>query len=670
MGLVIAKPSSYRAEIDGLRAIAVIAVIVNHINASFLPGGYLGVDIFFVISGYVITASLCRHRFESFADFIGKFYLRRLKRLLPALVLFVGILSILICLVNPNPGLSLQTGLASLIGISNLILYNLKTDYFAGSTELNVFTHTWSLGVEEQFYLLFPFIFWFSGFGSRGKGSLNRFAVIMAALTTASLLIFVWLKIKSPEAAFFLMPPRLWEMGLGCLLFVSEQSRIVGPVPSLIAWPALAAMVVCLWLPPKLSLFSTVGVALSSTLLVASLVSNRTAARLFSSSALVGVGVISYSLYLWHWGVLSLSRWTIGIHWWTIPFQLLLMIGLAYSSYRWVEKPLRAAAWSAQPLYSFLYGAFGVGTTAALIGILAAPMRDKLFLGQKNELQKQSYLKDQLSIELCNLFEDPGAVGSEPGSCGFRPGREKRVVYLVGDSHIHQFRHAIATYASQHGLGLHGVWGNACPFPDLPSLALSSDARTKFCQQQQKALANKLQSSVKRGDIVFIGDYLTAYFVPAKAGPAYKEALQDYSFRLRKISEDFIARGATVILYVNAPRFDGLEGMSEGFCFPQWYKPALSPNCMVDAKLFLERRDRNFGWIKNSWADGNRRLVWDGVDATTCGPKICTASHYKDEAHFQDYYSSYIFRRFIALHPGLATSPMPGPPDTTATGSF
>jgi len=101
---VVAKPASYRTEIDGLRAIAVIAVIVNHINASFLPGGYLGVDIFFVISGYVITASLHRHRFESFADFIGKFYLRRLKRLLPALVLFVGILSILICLVNPNPG--------------------------------------------------------------------------------------------------------------------------------------------------------------------------------------------------------------------------------------------------------------------------------------------------------------------------------------------------------------------------------------------------------------------------------------------------------------------------------------------------------------------------------------------------------------------------------------
>ena len=653
---MIAKPSSYRTEIDGLRAIAVIAVIVNHINTSFIPGGFLGVDIFFVISGYVITASLIRHRFENFRDFVGSFYLRRLKRLLPALIVFVGVLSILICLVNPSPGLSLQTGLASLVGASNLVLYRLKTDYFAGSTELNVFTHTWSLGVEEQFYLLFPFIFWFSGLGSKNKGGLKRFAIIMAILSTGSLVSFIWLKLNSPEAAFFLMPPRFWEMGLGCLLFAYEQLRITGPVPSFIAWPSLAVLIVSLWLPENASLLSTLVVAFSTTLLIASLARNRTAVSLLSSSALVGVGLISYSLYLWHWGVLSLSRWTIGIHWWTIPFQVLLMIALAYSSYRWVEKPLRAASWSVQPIYSFLYGAIGVGATAALIGILVAPIKGKLFLGQKNELQTQSYLKNQRSIELCNFFEDPAAVHREPGACGFRPEGEKRMVYLVGDSHIHQFRHAIATYASQHGLGLHGVWGNACPFPDLPSFAFSSDSRTKLCRQQQKALEKKLLSTVKQGDIVFIGDYLTAYFRPAYAGPTYKEALQDYSSRLRRISESFIDRGATVILYLNAPRFDGLEGMSEGYCFPQWYKPALSPNCMVEAKPFLDRRDRDFGWIK-TWADGKQRLVWDGVDATTCGPKVCTASHYKDEAHFQDYYSSYIFRRFTALHPGLAASP-------------
>jgi peptidoglycan/LPS O-acetylase OafA/YrhL len=652
---VIAKPSSYRTEIDGLRAIAVIAVIVNHINKSFIPGGFLGVDIFFVISGYVITASLMRHRFENFRDFVGSFYLRRLKRLLPALIVFVGVLSILICLVNPSPGLSLQTGLASLVGASNLVLYRLKTDYFAGSTELNVFTHTWSLGVEEQFYLLFPFIFWFSGLGSKNKGGLKCFTIIMAILSTGSLFSFIWLKLNNPEAAFFLMPPRFWEMGLGCLLFAHEQLRITGPVPSFIAWPSLAVLIVSLWLPENASLLSTLVVAFSTTLLIASLARNRTAISLLSSSALVGVGLISYSLYLWHWGVLSLSRWTIGIHWWTIPFQVLLMLALAYSSYRWVEKPLRAASWSAQPIYSFLYGAIGVTSMAALIGILAAPMKGRLFLGQTNELQNDSRLKTQRTVELCNLFDDPESVSSEPGTCGFRSEKGKPMVYLVGDSHIHQYRHAIATYTSHHGLGLHGVWGNACPFPDLKSWASSPDPRKQLCQQQQRVMTNKLLSVVKTGDIVFIGDYLTAYFDPVNAGPAFREAIQDYSARLREISEILVAKGATVVVYLNAPRFDGLEGMSEGYCFPQWFKPALSPNCTIEAMPFLARRERDFGWLR-TWADGKQRVVWDGVDASTCGPVACIAAHYKDEAHFLDYYSFHMFQRFLRIYPHLLPS--------------
>lgn len=149
-----ASKSKYRPEIDGLRAFAVIAVIINHFNKDILPGGYLGVDIFFVISGYVITSSLYDRKSKDFKDFLTGFYERRLKRLIPALLVFVLITSILICLFNSNPGLSLQTGLTSLFGLSNLYLLRKSTDYFAQSTELNVFTHTWSLGVEEQFLSL------------------------------------------------------------------------------------------------------------------------------------------------------------------------------------------------------------------------------------------------------------------------------------------------------------------------------------------------------------------------------------------------------------------------------------------------------------------------------------------------------------------------------------
>ena len=155
------KSSRYRPEIDGLRAFAVIAVIINHFNKHILPGGYLGVDIFFVISGYVITSSLFGRTSNDFKDFISGFYERRIKRLVPALSVFVLTTSIAICLFNPWSGLSLQTGIMSLFGLSNLYLFANSTDYFALSADLNVFTHTWSLGVEEQFYILFPFFVWF-----------------------------------------------------------------------------------------------------------------------------------------------------------------------------------------------------------------------------------------------------------------------------------------------------------------------------------------------------------------------------------------------------------------------------------------------------------------------------------------------------------------------------
>jgi peptidoglycan/LPS O-acetylase OafA/YrhL len=157
--------SRYRPEIDGLRALAVIAVIINHFNKNILPSGYLGVDIFFVISGFVITSSLAGHPSENFADFVLGFYTRRIKRLVPALVLFVTITSLLTVLLIPNPGLMLKLGRSALFGLSNITLYQGATNYFAVSAELNPFTHTWSLGVEEQFYVLLPFLVWFTGFG-------------------------------------------------------------------------------------------------------------------------------------------------------------------------------------------------------------------------------------------------------------------------------------------------------------------------------------------------------------------------------------------------------------------------------------------------------------------------------------------------------------------------
>jgi len=648
----IASVFRYRPEIDGLRAIAILAVIINHFDKRALPGGFLGVDIFFVISGFVITGSLLSRQFDRSADFYAGFYVRRIKRLWPALILLVAVVGFLICLVNPNPGLSLQTGLASLIGVSNVLLYRLQTDYFSGSTELNVFTHTWSLGVEEQFYVIYPLLFWSCGLARRRQSSPAAFLFILAGLSLFSLILYVWLKPDHPDAAFYLMPTRFWEMGLGCLacFWIRDRRRSwEGGRSWLTPLICLVMVGVSLVIPPSSSPLPTILAAFSTTILIITLSSNSFLLKFFSTPSLVWIGLLSYSLYLWHWPIVSLSRWTIGIHWWTIPFQSLLIVLIAYGSYRWIEKPLRHSTWSSTSWGTFGFGAGASFACAGFLLVLAKPLEGRLFLGSSNRLLDAYLVNPVQNTPICNFFEDPKSVVSSGPGCGFSAPADRPVVYLLGDSHIHQFRSAIASFARSKGAGFVGIWGNACPFPALPSFAFPGDAVKQKCIAAQEAVANQVLRKLRPGDLVFIGNYLTAYFTPVGGGVQFERARLDYSLRLRSIAEKFVDKGAAVVIYLNAPRFPGLEGMSEGYCYPQWFKPALSPDCRVDSRAFLEKRQSDFGWIK-SWADGKHRLVWDGVDPTTCDGDDCQASHYKDEAHFLDYYSAYIFNRFVSSH--------------------
>ena len=261
---MISSRSSYRPEIDGLRAFAILTVIINHFNKDILPGGYLGVDIFFVISGFVITSSLYKKPSKNFKEFIIGFYERRVKRLVPALSVFILLTSLVICMFNPEAGVSLRTGITSLFGVSNFYLLNQSVDYFAKSTELNPFTHTWSLGVEEQFYLLFPFLIWFSGVGKNTKYGARNLFLIIGALTIASLIGFLYLYKTNQDASYFLMPARFWEMSSGCLLFILLQKKkytqqFLEKVPSLLLLPLIIGI---MFLPISWRALSTIFIVL------------------------------------------------------------------------------------------------------------------------------------------------------------------------------------------------------------------------------------------------------------------------------------------------------------------------------------------------------------------------------------------------------------------------
>ena len=255
MSEIYSNRGHYKPEIDGLRAIAVIAVIVNHFDKKLLPGGYLGVDIFFVISGFVITSSLVGQKENSIKEFLFNFYLRRIKRLYPALILFIVVTAILLSLFSPTPKESLFTGMSALFGFSNMYLLDISSDYFGSAKELNGFLHTWSLGVEEQYYLLFPLILWFSGFcyPRRRSSWLNYF--LISILTFLSISLYVALNLMNYQnQAYYLMPARFWELGFGCLsfLFLNFKNKYLKRYSRPFCILGCFGVVFCLFVPVNL----------------------------------------------------------------------------------------------------------------------------------------------------------------------------------------------------------------------------------------------------------------------------------------------------------------------------------------------------------------------------------------------------------------------------------
>jgi hypothetical protein len=197
--------------------------------------------------------------------------------------------------------------------------------------------------VEEQFYLLFPFLIWFSGFGQQSAKGIRNLLLWGGALTITSLVGFIYINQFNQSAAFFLMPPRFWEMAAGCLTFIGFNKRArleqaLEKVPPLLV---VSAMFGVMFLPVSSAVPAKIGIVLFAAVLIACLKQGTATYKFFTIEKVVYVGLISYSLYLWHWTVLCVSRWTIGIHWWSVPLQVGLMVLIAIGSYKWVESPIR-----------------------------------------------------------------------------------------------------------------------------------------------------------------------------------------------------------------------------------------------------------------------------------------------------------------------------------------
>lgn len=446
----------YRPEIDGLRAIAIVPVVLFHAGFEFFSGGFIGVDIFFVISGYLITRIILKDL--SAGEFsILQFYERRVRRLLPALFL-VMIITVPFAWMWMLPQQFKDFG-QSLIGVtlfSSNFLFWVEAGYFVERAELKPLLHSWSLAVEEQFYLVFPplmLLVW--------RYLRQHLFIILSIIAIASLSISMVVIGLDPEANFYLAPTRMWELLIGSLCAywgdkgVERQNNYFAIFGFILILYAIFAFDQYTPFPGPYSLIPIVGTALII------LFGSRTSwvGRLLSWRPIVGMGLISYSVYLWHQPLLSFARLR-SLYAPSAITMFALVIGsvlLGYLSWRFVETPVRRNQVAILRNRSNLFGsAFGVAVLFLVIGIVIHVNKGE-FDGRINPNVKPLELSEKIKVNVglkyeCNAEEFellPGCSTSEEPE-----------FLLWGDSHAMHL--APALMASDPELKLQQHTRSAC----------------------------------------------------------------------------------------------------------------------------------------------------------------------------------------------------------------
>ena len=498
----------YRREIDGLRALAVVPVVLFHAGIAGFPGGYVGVDVFFVISGYLIT-SILREDMERGGFSFAAFYERRARRILPALfVVMLACLPFAWSWQGPEQFADFaKSGIATLIFASNLYFWN-QSGYFAPQSETQPLLHTWSLAVEEQFYLFFPviLILLYRSFLR------DRMITSLVLIGAASFLACQWGWRNAPDANFYLAPFRTWELMSGaiCAFVLREAPPRPSEAPAILGIAFITLSILILGehtpFPSSLTLLPVAG-----TCLVILYAREGTAAcRLLSLRPLVAIGLVSYSFYLWHQPifVFARARWpeTHAL----MPSLVLIALAffLAALSWRWIERPFRhpsprmgGGRWQLAVL--------GSGATA-----IAAAM---LYVGAQGGVPERFDARALAHVatgrevpamlEQCKL----GYAPARPRSCLNNPGADPVFhIALIGDSHASQWTEALNSAGDQHGWQIETFAKSACPMTEIRFAYYRLKREYRECEQWR----NAVHKTIERGkyDLVIISQSVSYLF--------------------------------------------------------------------------------------------------------------------------------------------------------------
>jgi peptidoglycan/LPS O-acetylase OafA/YrhL len=515
---------TFRTDIEGLRGIAVLLVVGCHCGIAWCAGGFVGVDIFFVVSGYLITGLLVREYLETCRIDLAGFFARRARRLVPAclFVLVSTTLAAALLLGPQETDSTARAALASSLYVSNIFFDHASSDYFAPAVQRNPLLHTWSLGVEEQFYLVWPGLILFLGRSARTR------RWVLGALAAGS---FAWgiLAIRTaPTFVFYELPARAWEFAAGGLLAMalagapSARARNWGIAGGM----AGAAMILgtALWVkggsefPGWIALVPVAGTLLA---LYAGVVApHRGVSAVLATAPLRFLGARSYSWYLWHWPFVVFAQVLLPEI--TVAQKIeaacaaLLMAALTY---RWIEQPIRTSRYLAQrPKWSLSAAAGAALLSVGAAAALALLAHRQMTLDATYRAIQAATVDYGFAARQC--YADGRSVESSAAkACAFGDPRATRTVVLFGDSHAMQWINAMRKVAAEEGWRLVTLVKPGCAASDINphNLAAPSDSCKLWRAQAISKIIDVAPYAVimsSYNGATVRGDMLTRYLMP------------------------------------------------------------------------------------------------------------------------------------------------------------
>ena len=457
---------SWRPDVQGLRALAVVVVIAYHVGLP-LGGGFIGVDIFFVISGFVITGLFLRRQDRDGSLRLRTFWGGRVRRILPALsVVVVAVLLSSILLEDPSGAQqqTFKTAIATMLMVSNVFLERSGVNYFMDATYTNPLLNMWSLAVEEQFYVIFPLLLLLALALTRWRPRRHWLALLLAGVAVAS---FAWgvvtsysmlvvPGVASLEAfAFFSVTTRAWEfaVGAGLAFWARKGSQLTPRSREWAGWIGFILIAVALvTLSPEVP-FPGVAALLpvgGTALVIAAGTSGQwTGSRLLSTPPAIYLGDRSYSLYLWHWPMIVFAEWVFGFSWLVMTGAVALALLLTMATYNWVEQPFRDGI--AAPMQRTIGAASLAVFTLALA--VAAGQGVRFGWGQSWTLGAHEAMR-----------RDCDVPPLDPRRCHWGPDPSSGTVLVVGDSQAWAVGDAVIDAAESLGMSTVISAHNNCPF--------------------------------------------------------------------------------------------------------------------------------------------------------------------------------------------------------------